>query len=253
VVGGEVDWERVVDERANLSTLDSAAPRSVRAHNEAQGHRINARIRYVEANLAEVVAEWRSQDREPSGPLELAMVGEAWAETASAEALDAAERLRAFEPVEADAIVARLLYRQGKLEESVRALEACFEGARRDPWGANVIMYRALQQANVTAAMDPSLAPRLLRAVLVPFALREQEIYRLESVFEIGSRLDARAHCAQVLGQLEPWVPWDDKHLGYRKDCYAMLGDGRAALAARELEQFRRAEPVKFSLGLVKP
>ena len=49
-----------------------------------------------------------------------------------------------------------------------------------------------------------------------------------------------------ALHKLEPWPPWNDQILRMRRDCYQSAMDPRAARAAREYEEFLRAEPPKL-------
>ena len=96
----------------------------------------------------------RGQPLEPESPLELAVVAGALAEIADDSAVKYIEKIRAVEPVEADALLCRLRMKQGRLDEAADALVRALDRYRRDPWAWTHLMHRAISWADELAARD---------------------------------------------------------------------------------------------------
>jgi hypothetical protein len=200
--------------------------------------RAQAGVNYVAGNLTGALAKWEFQQRAPVGATELALVAESLAEKGSDDALALIVELRKTEPVEADAMLARLHLRQGKRAEAVDELARAFEAYRRDPWPQLPIMHRALDLVVPLAEAEPTLAPRLLDVLREPFAVGSLEIARLVTKVQLARQIPDAAACAAAWHDLEPWVPWDADALTERRDCYHRAKDPRSERARRDLADF---------------
>jgi hypothetical protein len=114
-------------------------------------------------------------------------VAEVLADAGEERALASIEALRAYQPAEADACLARLRLRQGYHEGALQALEAAFAAYRRDPWPLPLSMQGALDAAVELAGQRPELAPRVSSSGVRPGMLNE---VRLEVAFR---RIPGRA------------------------------------------------------------
>jgi multidrug efflux pump subunit AcrA (membrane-fusion protein) len=180
------------------------------------------------------------------------MISETMAETGDEAALPYAERLRPFEPAEADAIRARFFARQSRLEDAMTALEAAFARHRIDPWPWPVIMRHAVELAADLATRDRGLAARVYAALEQPFAGRLLEDIRTDAILVAAGQLPLEATCEKALSRLEPHVPWRLSVLSWRSRCYEATKNPLRARAARELDEYIAAEAVPFGLGLTE-
>src|SRR6185295_11296989 len=106
--GGPVDLLRIQDERlAIYSGMNIAPPARKQYLSRAASLRASAHSQWIERNRPGALAAWRAQDQPPVNPTELAMVAELLAEAADEAALEPIRALRALQPGEADACLAR--------------------------------------------------------------------------------------------------------------------------------------------------
>src|SRR5206468_944198 len=105
----------------------------------------------------------------------LEVLGEALAELADPAAEPLIERLRGEEPLEADALLARLRYRQGRRAEAAEAMLAAFAGYHADPWPDVDLMRRMLIEVAKPLALDRAVARRLYDTLATPFVLHMLE------------------------------------------------------------------------------
>jgi spermidine synthase len=239
-----VDERRVADEAASgrSAELLPGAPRDAKS-------RARAFQRWAARDLPAALAAWREQSREPATSLELAMIGEALASAGSEEAVPVIERLRAFEPTEAEALLAMLRFHQGKGPDALLAVEAALASYEKDPWPREELMRTLLNDVASPLASDKATAGLLTLSLSRPFAVRMLDEDRKRARLRLAARGDFKAVCRDALAELEPWPPWDEEMLALRHQCYAETGDARAAAAARDLETFRRREPRRIGDG----
>ena len=215
-VRGEVAWDRVEDGRITFRTSEGEESASFPRANLAQRARAAAQSAYLAGQWHSVVALWQTQGREPEDPTELAMVAEAMAEEGDAGAEAYAAKLRAFMPAEADAVLARLLAHQGKLDEALDALSRALVRHRTDPWPWPVIMRHAVELAGDLATRDVALAERVYALTREPFAGRLLEDQRTDVMLVAAGQLPLEKACVEALAGLEPHVPWRLSVLSWR-------------------------------------
>jgi spermidine synthase len=249
-VRGDVAWDRVDDERITFRTSEGESGPPPSNLRPAQRMRAAAQAQYLAGQWASVVELWQRQSREPTDPTELAIVAEAMAEQGDEGALRYAEVLRAVQPAEADAVVARLRARQDKPEEAMTALEAAFLRHRTDPWPMPVIMRHAVELAADLALRDRALAERVYAVLREPFAGDLQQEIRTDAMLVAAGQLPLESACVAALSGLEPHVPWRLSVLSWRARCYDAQKPAMAGRAARELDEYVSGEAAPFGLGL---
>ena len=242
VIGGDVMWDRVDDRRITFRTSETESGQTPTGLNLAQRARALAQAEYLAGRWPEAVSTWRSQQREPEDPTELAILGEMLADAGDANATRYVERLRATHPVEADAILARLLVRQGKVDEAVSALEAAFERHRIDPWPWPALMRHTIELAADMALINPAMAARVYAAIKEPFVAHLGDEMRIDSMLVAAGQLPLEQVCVEALSPLEPYVPWRLSVLSWRSRCYEATRHPLASRAARELEESWRGK-----------
>jgi hypothetical protein len=176
--------------------------------------------------------------------LETAELAEVWAEAGREETVPLAERLRSWQPVEADAILARLRVMQRRYGEAADLLVRALVRYREDPWPSGYVMERALESAVAIARADPMLAAKMAAALGQPFAAGQwNDRRRLYAAVVTAAHRGCSPETIRALQALEPDVPWRRDLLELRRDCYTQARlDGLATRAARELAEFQRAE-----------
>ena len=94
-------------------------------------------------------------EQAPQGHLDTALLAEGRAALGREGALESIGALRKYQPVEADATLARWHFNRGATVEAANALVRSFEGFRSDPWPRQVVMRRALRLAAEINQKDP--------------------------------------------------------------------------------------------------
>ena len=189
---------------------------------------------------------WRRQSGPPRDPTELAMLADIDAQAGSDEALAYIEALRAYQPGEADTILAGLRMRQSRDEEAARGLEAAFRNFRVDPWATLRFKQKAVSLASDLADRGPAFGRRMYEAIKEPFAIVAINEERLTTAAHITRSFDFAARCRESLAQLEPYVPWNLPFLTLRRDCYQATSDPRLQTALDDLTTFAGNEAVPF-------
>jgi hypothetical protein len=244
-VDGPVDWEVVLDEQVALATSQGVAPSPspLPSLSPLRTALSRAQTAYLADDLEGSLRLWRQVGREPRNLTELVMVAESLAQAGQPAARDLAERLRAFNPIEADLVLARLHYRLGEIDQASALLQAAFIKHRSDPWPAPFVVKRALTMARDLAKTHTRHAERLYLALAAPFAVMSLEEDRREAALSV-SLAGARRYCVAAFAVYEPHLPWREVFLERRRDCYRALGHPLAARAAADLEEFLAGEPV---------
>ena len=250
LLGGPVDWDSVDEQRRAFEIIVHRTPGVPAGAPPDVVKRAQAYVSYGARDPRGVVAAWREQPRPAARSFELGMLADALTDVGDADALPLVEKLRVFEPTEADALTARLLFHQGRPADATGALEAAFRAYRDDPWPRLEVMHRSLDLA-MDLARDPALGRRMYDALKEPFAVRLLEDERRAARLSLAGQIDFRGLCSEALALYEPNVPWSKQLLTIRYQCYAPGGGARAKKAEEDLVTFVRAEPPSFGEGLV--
>jgi spermidine synthase len=240
---GTIDLLRVEDERLGIWSGSAEVPPRVRLPLPDLVRRAAAHRFWSQRQRPAALDAWRGQDHPPEGPNEIALVAEVTADAGDAGAEGLIAALRAEQPAEADACLARLRLRQMRYEEALAALETALERYRSDPWPAPLVMQGALDAALELAGQRPDLAPRVLETLRKPFVLHMLDEVRREEVFLIGSLGEPGPDCARLFADLEPNVPFNAEWLGYRKRCYALLDHPLLLRAIDDFDRFQELVP----------
>jgi spermidine synthase len=241
IARGTIDWMAWSSNRATIHHLNALTNLST-AEDQAR-HR--AAVQYENGDLARVLTDWRTRAWAPVNAGELMMLAESLADGSSGAAAAYAEQLRPLQMTDADMVVARLRFREGKLDEAAAALERAFLRSRADPWPTVDAVGRALDLA-LTLAKNHAYARRMYVALEKPFAAGQwndtRRYYRAMIAHEMEG---CGPHTVQALRALEPWPPWRRDILLLRRNCYdtAMLST-LAERARRDLADFASAETV---------
>jgi spermidine synthase len=246
---GALDWQRVAELAAARNTRWGIAPAVLRAGDGAFESRVRARLAYSQGNLPAALALWSAQPAGPLCPFDLYLVAESKAEAGSPDAAAYAEQLRAYGPVEAEAVLARWRSRQDPAAAAAH-LESAFLACRRHPWAYPPIVQRAFVLAHTLTQQQPALGRRLYASLAEPFAAAFEEDLRLRYRLELAGVLDFDGLCQEALRPFEPHVPWEERFLTVRDLCYSRRGNARAPVARRELEEFQRHAAPKLEQGL---
>jgi spermidine synthase len=205
---------------------------------------------YATGDFTGARTAWSRQPDPPRDPTEAAMVADLAAQAGDERALAIIDRLRPFQPGEADAILAELRIRQSRFDEAATALESSFREFRISPWAGFRFKLKALTLANVVAKHSPQVARRMYAALQEPFSVRAMEVDRLTTAAALSRMIDFEGLCRPVIAAAEPYVPWTFRFLAQRRECYDIVSDSRRTVAARELNEFLEVEPVALASGL---
>jgi spermidine synthase len=244
-----ISWPAVDTAWAGVNGWDPAsAPAMAEASPEEQARRASLQLYYSAHNTAAARELWRRQTEGPRDPLELALAADVEADAGSDAAMPFIERLRPFQPGEADTILSALRFRQGRFDEAAAALEAALIRFRTDPWPLLDFKRRALALAPDITAQRPDLGRRLFDALAKPFAIESENDDRLIAALDVAVRVDFAALCRAPIDAAEPHVIWNEPFLRRRFDCYRVTNDPRLAIATRDLREFLSREPQSISI-----
>jgi len=246
---GDLDWEKVLDERLALEPVHLLAPRREYDPGRTRPRRLRALAAYAAGDLAGVEAAWAGESRPPGTFTEIGMLAESGAETGAAKAEERIQRLRALSSTEADVDLARLRSKQGRLEEAAKLLGAALVRYRSDPWPHTPLMQRAVRLAVHLAETNPALAPALSEALREPFAVGLLDGLRRGAALQVARKIDRKA-VADALAALEPHVPWNRAFLATRAEAYRSTQDPLARQAEEDLSEFVSDETRAFLVQL---
>ena len=244
--GGAINGEAVADRGASAQIVDGGSE-ALSFDSPGFRSRTAAKTAFLRGDLGLVLKHWFDQTQPPGDLVELLMVASSLAAQGDDRAPAYIERLRAWFPSEADAVMARYLCRKGRVNEGMELFEKAFLAWRDDPWPAPKLIRSSMSGA-VSLALtshDAGLALRLQQALQVPFAVHILEGERLENLLKLARRLDAGGaprNIRALISSWEPDVPWTIDFLNVRASCYTLTGDSRAAAARGDLEDFKRSE-----------
>ncbi len=249
---GDVDLTHLEDEWMAFLTAEETQEEPPDYFTADQKARARAEWLYVDGDWSRLLASWRTQPREPVGPIELAVMAESLASLGDDRARSYIDKLRNYQPTEADAIAARWMTRRKSPEQAATFLESAFRRYRRDPWPLPSVMRHAFDTLTDLVSQNPELAERMYQAVSSPFVGYLHEDRRAHTMLKLARQYELHVPCWETLKVVEPHVPWEEDLLQWRAGCYAPLGNGAAATAQREFQQFIQQEPMRFGTGLMR-
>jgi spermidine synthase len=238
VVDGTIDWGVVDERRAARAIAEGRRPAPAPSDDAGVTARQAARRAYAAGDFAETRRQWLSQREEPAALGDLRMVAETFASGAHPRAPEYIEALRAWEPVEAEAVLSLWYQRTGNPGAAVDHLIEAFRAYRRHPWANRALFTRAYNEATKVLERDAGAAARVYEELRQPFAARALDITRLVTRASIGLGVDPERLCVDGLAPLEPNVPWDEWLLRERVECYRRAGNPRLAAAQADLGAF---------------
>lgn len=239
-----MDWGRARELASASAVVWGSSPRLSGQEDAEAASRVEARWHYRRGELAQAWQAWSRQTSPPLSPLDRLLLLES-----SAEAGDPAvprivpALVAAGQGIDAQGVLARWHYRQGRLDDAVQHLIAAFQAARLDPWPFLPMLARDLLLAEEIAGLEPRLGPDLYRALGQPFAVRMLEEMRWRVRLGIARGTGSTTLCAEALAPFEPHVPWEEPFLRSRLECYRRMGSPYAATAEHDLERFLAAAP----------
>ena len=249
--GAPLDWSRVAELRvARGAFWDEEVLDPEPGGDPAGRRRVKARQAYLRSALNEACPLWLSQSGEPQSHLDLLLVAECLAAAGDPRLPEAAARVRAVEPTEADFLLARWHATAGRSAEGARHLLAAIAAYRTDPWPYSPLVRRTLSLAVRWSRQDRRLAAAFYEALSQPFAVRLLEQVRMLDRLEVVRALDDERLCAEGLAPLEPHVPWEGRLLTYRLQCYERTGHELEPLARRDLARYLADSPPNLAAGL---
>ena len=247
---GPVDWTKVELERSSIYSSLGFPPRLPAQLPEPLRRRLQPQVAYLSGDVRGALSGWRSAPGEPVSATDRVLRAEALADAGDAAAEADIAVVRGWQPVEADALLARLRLRQGRTDEAAQAMETALVGYRTQPWPAPPIMRGALGIVEQIAARSPALAERMLAVLAEPFSVRALDELRMEARISIARRLPLDARCGTYLLPLEPWVPWDLETLVFRRACAEAYHPEQLARADADLVAFLAEQPLPLDTGL---
>jgi spermidine synthase len=237
---GSVDWNLVDANRASFPYVNQLperlTPEVVARHRMA--------VNYDNGDLAGVANDWRAHPFAPVNSGDVTMIAESLAEAGDARAQGLAAQLWRWRPADADAILARLRFRQARLPECAALLARAFVEARTTPWSTTATIERALKLSLIVAKTHAYTA-LLFNALEKPFAAGQWNDVRVVNRVRIANELQGCGpRTLAALHAIEPWPPWNEEILRLRRDCYQSAIDPRAASAARQYDDYVDQEAI---------
>ncbi len=245
-VRGEVDWSSVDLELSTVSQIASGIPHLT----PEQRFHCDFDKAHQAGNADLAVQIWdRHQKWQPVNTRELAGIAEELAAAGRDEAAALTDALARLQPAEAAAILARLRFRQGRLEDAALLLRDALTRYRSTPWPDQQVMWRGIRLGAILAERDRTLAQRMSEVLGEPFAARQNDqgraIERIHAAFCAGG---CAPETIAALRAVEPHAPWQRDLLLLRRDCYGKAGLAPlAAAAGKDLELFASAEAPTLS------
>ena len=241
---GAIDWKAVAANRASLTWVNALVA------NASDEDRVRHSVALAYDKLPSVLSEWRAHSFPPMNSQELVIIAEALADGGSVAAEAYAEQLRPWEAVEADAVLARLRWKQARPAEAAQLLVRVFHGCRTDPWPTDELLGHSLDMAGELAKVQ-ALALPLYDALEQPFAAGQWEDARKLYRLIIANHIDGCGpRTIKALRAVEPWPVWREWNLKVRRDCYQSTMDPLARRAQSDYDAFIDAEPMPFNREL---
>jgi spermidine synthase len=224
---GAIDRELLAANRASLVHLPNGDPRSEFAQT------------YGAASFGTAAAQWQSAPWTPGNTRQLAAVAHVLAVVADDRAASFADELRKWQPIEADAIIGILRFRQGRSADAAPLIAKALVAYRDDPWPLRGVMETAL-----TVAAELADHPAVVEALSKPYAAYQvEEVRRIAHVAAAWKSGRCTERTIGALAAFEPHAPWSKEILQLRALCYPTTGLRElSARAKTDLAAFEKAE-----------
>jgi predicted membrane-bound spermidine synthase len=237
--GGAVDWKAVALGRQWDAAVRGGKKLSADdlALNEGSYDRVLER--YVAKDAPGMLLAWEILPHGTPCLTELAVIAHLYAETGSSKAEPLIEQLADHLPAEAEALRGILAWKQRKVGQAGERLAAALRRLRDDPWMLEHLRMKAFDAAIAVAKADPTQAPKLLQALGQSFAVDYADENRRLYASAVAEQISS-ATVAQFVESFEPYIPWTEQFLTYRRRAYRDAGHRLAAQADRDLQEFFR-------------
>jgi predicted membrane-bound spermidine synthase len=250
---GDVDWDRVAEERlafarspSDIPALDSLENPDVRRMAAFQFHRLSG-------NPHRALAQWRKHPWYfKSIRLQLALAA-LLVEEADEQAVKILDQVTAVEPASADGLLGRLRALQRRLPEAAPLLLSMIEAGQNSPWVASPVLERVLATLPTIAKSNHELGLHFFASLKKPFAVSLLENTRIATRLSIAEAVNFKDLCEEAMSDFEPFVPWNGDFLSRRLECYRSKDNPLAAKAERDLEQYLEGGAVPFEINLAEP
>jgi spermidine synthase len=248
ITRGALDWKSVEEQRIAMLIAYNGPMRQDDSMPKEQSGLLQAFNGYVAANFNYAWTNWKSLAREPRNLSELALVAECLADRGDDAARPYIDQLNKILPTEAEAIRARLLWREKRIEQATATVQHCIESLRVDPWPSTALVDRTLNVALELIGADNAAGDgqKIFRALQEPFAVYNSDGIRGFALLRASMVLDhgrpGRNVCDSIVA-LEPNVPWTFGFLRIRSACYTAFEPALAADAQMDLVDYLMAEP----------
>lgn len=261
VARGELDWQKVEEQRNGMFLAYDHPAQPHGSMSAEQTMLVRALNSYAKDDLADAWGNWKLLERQPRNPIELTMVAECLADQGDEAALAYIDQLRAIGPTEAEAIRARLLWRQNRMEEARATMANVIASLHVDPWPMQALITRTINLAVDLVEADKTGASgaAIYDALQEPFSVYNSEEVRMFALMRVGINLDrglTGGHLLRSLEAAEPHIPWNWGFLRIRSTCYTALRHPLAADAQNDLIDYLAADPGRMenaSTAALKP
>jgi len=246
-VRGAIDWNLVMMQRASIPYIDVLSP----APSPEERSRKRMAVSYDKGDLSAAAREWYANRWKPVNTAELAAVAESLAASTDELAIPYINVLRRFQPIEADALMARLREHQLKPAEAATYLRSALVAYRSNPWPSQNLVGRTLDSVPYVVRADRSTGPMLYDALSQPYAAGQW--WDARGVYRVAAAREAEGcgpNTVAALKALEPEVPWRDWLLKLRRDCYAKSNLSAYDAAVDDYEEWLAGEPATIDRGL---
>jgi spermidine synthase len=247
VARGDLDWAKVEAQRDTMFLAYDRPPQFHDSMSEEQRVYVRALNNYATGDLAGTWEYWKLLKRQPQSPVESLMVAECLADRGDSAALAYIEQLQTIDATEAEAVRARLLWRQNRLGEARDSIEKVLVSLRANPWPMQALITRTVNLACdiVEADKTRSSGTAIYAALEKPFAVYNSDEERMFALVRVALNIDGDPkgeHVVRSLEAVEPNIPWTSGFLKLRAVSYTTSQHPLAADAQSDLVDFVLAE-----------
>jgi predicted membrane-bound spermidine synthase len=234
-VQGAVEWERVIDHYLLTYLADEEPLPFVKNLSRAQSARWVAWNANLRGDHALALDRWNAQSYPPETSTELAAIAVTMISQGDPRAPALIERLRDFEPIEADTLSALLTLRNGDKKLAAMYCERALLGLRKDPWP--VYVGSLCRLAQMIGERDERYREKMYDALREPFAMQVHDPERISAATALAEKIGGKTLLAHV-ESFEPYAPWTQRFLAVRAKAYDDANHPLARAAERDLKRY---------------